>query len=120
LRQIEIKKEIVKNIVNYTDDSDCLDLCSSIEDLDCRVEVPPCEFDAPINGESFLLSLQQIPVLTLEPGDLVIMDNLGSYVTAHWLHPHIILNHGMPELLHQRRIWFPSKSFRSSRANLQT
>lgn len=39
----------------------------------------PCVFDGPINGESFLLYVQQILVPTLKPGDLVVMDNLGSH-----------------------------------------
>lgn len=39
----------------------------------------PCVFDGPINGESFLLYVQQILVPTLRPGDLVVMDNLGSH-----------------------------------------
>jgi putative transposase len=39
----------------------------------------PCVFDGPINGESFLLYVQQILVPTLRPGDIVIMDNLGSH-----------------------------------------
>lgn len=36
----------------------------------------PCVFDGPINGESFLLYVQQILVPALKPGDLVIIDNL--------------------------------------------
>ena len=39
----------------------------------------PCVFDGPINGESFLLYVQQILVPTLKSGDIVIMDNLGSH-----------------------------------------
>ncbi|MCB1379970.1 MAG: IS630 family transposase [Alphaproteobacteria bacterium] len=39
----------------------------------------PCVFDGPINGEGFLLHVQQILVPTPKPGDLVIMDNLGSH-----------------------------------------
>jgi transposase len=42
----------------------------------------PCVFDGPINGESFLLYVEQILVPTLKPGDLVIMDNLGSHKAA--------------------------------------
>ena len=38
-----------------------------------------CVFDGPINGESSLLYVQQILVPTLKPGDLVVMDNLGSH-----------------------------------------
>lgn len=39
----------------------------------------PCVIDGPINGESFLAYIQQILVPTLGPGDIVIMDNLGSH-----------------------------------------
>ena len=39
----------------------------------------PCVFDGPINGESFLAYVTQILVPTLQPGDIVIMDNLGSH-----------------------------------------
>ena len=39
----------------------------------------PCVIDGPINGESFLAYVEQLLVPTLKPGDLVIMDNLGSH-----------------------------------------
>jgi transposase len=39
----------------------------------------PCVFDGPINGESFLRYVEQFLVPTLKPGDLLIMDNLGSH-----------------------------------------
>jgi len=39
----------------------------------------PCLFDGPINGESFLAYVTQVLVPTLEPGDIVVMDNLGSH-----------------------------------------
>ena len=39
----------------------------------------PCVIDGPINGESFLAYVEQILVPTLTPGDIVIMDNLGSH-----------------------------------------
>jgi transposase len=39
----------------------------------------PCVIDGPINGESFLAYVEQILVPTLELGDIVIMDNLGSH-----------------------------------------
>ena len=39
----------------------------------------PCLFDGPINGEAFLAYVQTFLVPTLEPGDVVIMDNLGSH-----------------------------------------
>lgn len=39
----------------------------------------PCLFDGPINGEAFLTYVQTFLVPTLKPGDVVIMDNLGSH-----------------------------------------
>jgi transposase len=39
----------------------------------------PCVIDGPINGESFLAYVEQLLVPTLKPGDIVIMDNLGSH-----------------------------------------
>jgi transposase len=39
----------------------------------------PCLFDGPINGETFLAYVQTFLVPTLKPGDVVIMDNLGSH-----------------------------------------
>ncbi len=39
----------------------------------------PCVFDGPINGISFLAYVEQLLVPTLKPGDIVIMDNLGSH-----------------------------------------
>ena len=39
----------------------------------------PCVFDGPINGRSFTAYVEQILVPTLSPGDIVIMDNLGSH-----------------------------------------
>lgn len=39
----------------------------------------PFTLDGPINGEWFLAYVQQILVPTLQPGDIVIMDNLGSH-----------------------------------------
>ena len=39
----------------------------------------PCVFDGPINGRSFLAYVEQMLVPTLKPGDIVIMDNLGSH-----------------------------------------
>jgi transposase len=43
-----------------------------------RVEAPWL-LDGPINGESFLLYVEQVLVPTLKQGDIVIMDNLGSH-----------------------------------------
>jgi transposase len=39
----------------------------------------PCVFDGPINGESFLAYVEQMLIPTLAPGDIVVMDNLGSH-----------------------------------------
>ena len=35
--------------------------------------------DGPINGESFLAYIEQVLVPVLKPGDIVIIDNLGSH-----------------------------------------
>jgi len=43
-----------------------------------RLEAP-CVIDGPINGRSFLAYVEQILVPTLRPGDIVIIDNLGSH-----------------------------------------
>jgi transposase len=43
-----------------------------------RVEAP-CVIDGPINGRSFLAYVEQLLAPTLRPGDVVIMDNLGSH-----------------------------------------
>ena len=39
----------------------------------------PCLFDGPINGEVFLAWVRTFLVPTLQPGDVVILDNLGSH-----------------------------------------
>ena len=39
----------------------------------------PCVFDGPINGTSFLAYVRQFLAPTLKPGDVVVMDNLGSH-----------------------------------------
>jgi transposase len=39
----------------------------------------PCVIDGPINGQSFLAYVEQVLAPTLKPGDVVIMDNLGSH-----------------------------------------
>lgn len=41
--------------------------------------VAPWLLDGPMNGERFRLYVEQVLVPTLTPGDLVIMDNLGSH-----------------------------------------
>ena len=39
----------------------------------------PCVLDGPVNGESFKAYVEQLLVPTLKPGDIVVMDNLGSH-----------------------------------------
>jgi transposase len=43
-----------------------------------RIEAP-CVIDGPINGEVFLAYIEQVLVPILRPGDVVILDNLGSH-----------------------------------------
>ena len=43
-----------------------------------RIEAP-CLFNGPINGERFRAYVEQFLVPTLKPGDVVILDNLGSH-----------------------------------------
>lgn len=43
-----------------------------------RVEAPWL-IDGPINGERFLVYVEKVLVPTLKPGDIVVMDNLGSH-----------------------------------------
>jgi len=42
----------------------------------------PCVLDGPINGQSFLAYVEQFLLPTLAPGDVVILDNLGSHKSA--------------------------------------
>jgi putative transposase len=39
----------------------------------------PWLIDGPINGESFLTYIEQVLAPTLQSGDIVVMDNLGSH-----------------------------------------
>jgi transposase len=39
----------------------------------------PWLIDGPINGQSFLTYIEQVLAPTLQPGDIVVMDNLGSH-----------------------------------------
>ena len=39
----------------------------------------PCVFDGPINGQSFRAYIEQVLIPTLQPGDVVVLDNLGSH-----------------------------------------
>jgi hypothetical protein len=47
--------------------------------LRCDQLTAPYVFDGPINGVSFRAYVEQQLVQTLHPGDIVIMDNLGSH-----------------------------------------
>ena len=46
-----------------------------------RVEAPWL-LDGPIDGDSFRLYVERVLVPTLRPGDIVVMDNLGSHKSA--------------------------------------
>jgi transposase len=50
--------------------------------LRCDQLTAPCVFDGPINGQSFRAYVEQLLLPTLKPGDIVIMDNLGSHKSA--------------------------------------
>lgn len=39
----------------------------------------PCVIDGPINGDSFLAYIEQLLLPVLRPGDIVVIDNLGSH-----------------------------------------
>lgn len=39
----------------------------------------PCIFNGPINGERFRAYVEQLLAPTLRPGDIVVLDNLGSH-----------------------------------------
>jgi transposase len=43
-----------------------------------RIEAPWL-LDGPINGASFLVYVEEVLAPTLKPGDIVVMDNLGSH-----------------------------------------
>lgn len=47
--------------------------------LRCGGICAPLVLDGPINAESFLAWVEQCLVPTLRPGDIVVMDNLGSH-----------------------------------------
>lgn len=42
----------------------------------------PMVIDGPMNGEAFLAYVEQVLVPTLQPGDVVVMDNLGCHKNA--------------------------------------
>ena len=50
--------------------------------LRCDRVTAPGLFDGPINADCFLAYVSQVLVPTLKPGDIVIMDNLGSHKGA--------------------------------------
>jgi hypothetical protein len=50
--------------------------------LHCDSFTAPCLFDGPINGECFRAYVEQILLPSLKPGDIVVMDNLGSHKAA--------------------------------------
>ena len=50
--------------------------------LRCDQLTAPCVFDGPINGECFRTYVEQQLVPVLKPGDIVIVDNLGSHKSA--------------------------------------
>lgn len=45
----------------------------------CDGVTAPCVFYGPINGDLFRSYVEQILLPTLRPGDIVVMDNLGSH-----------------------------------------
>ena len=47
--------------------------------LRCDGLTAPCVIDGPINGMSFRAYVEQVLVPILAPGDIVVMDNLGSH-----------------------------------------
>lgn len=47
--------------------------------LRCNAITAPFVLDGPINGEWFLAYVEQVLVPTLSPGDVVVLDNLGSH-----------------------------------------
>lgn len=47
--------------------------------LRCDRLTAPCVIDGPVNGALFRAYVEQSLVPTLQPGDIVIMDNLGSH-----------------------------------------
>ena len=47
--------------------------------LRCDSFTAPGLFDGPINGECFRAYVEQVLLPSLKPGDIVVMDNLGSH-----------------------------------------
>ena len=42
----------------------------------------PFVLDGPVNGNAFIIYVEQVLVPTLKPGDIVVMDNLGSHKSS--------------------------------------
>ena len=47
--------------------------------LRCNQLTAPCVFDGPINGQCFRAYVEQLLLPSLRPGDIVVLDNLGSH-----------------------------------------
>jgi transposase len=50
--------------------------------LRCEGVVAPWVIDGPINGQTFRTWVEQVLVPVLHPGDIVVLDNLGSHKVA--------------------------------------
>jgi hypothetical protein len=50
--------------------------------LRCDRVTAPCVFDGPINGRAFLAWMEQALAPTLQPGEIVVLDNLSSHKGA--------------------------------------
>ena len=50
--------------------------------LRCDRLTAPCLFDGPINGACFRAYVEQLLIPVLKPGDIVVLDNLGSHKGA--------------------------------------
>lgn len=50
--------------------------------LRCDRLTAPCVFDGPINGQCFRAWVEQQLTPVLQPGDIVVMDNLGSHKSS--------------------------------------
>ena len=50
--------------------------------LRCDGITAPCVLDGPVNGRAFRACVGEILAPTLKPGDIVVMDNLGSHKGA--------------------------------------
>jgi DDE superfamily endonuclease len=71
-----------------------------------RVEAPWL-IDGPINGERFQIYVEKVLIPTLRPGDIVVMDNLGSHKAkvvrrADNLHNWIVLDVSGPIVIEAR------------------